>query len=59
MAETILKQEEKTDMEEMEEMLKSLNENERKEVKSLIRGVLFGVQLARNESATKKAQKGA
>lgn len=58
MPETILKKEERTDMEEMEEMLKSLNENERKEVKSLIRGVIFGVQLARNEEP-KKVQKGA
>lgn len=58
MPETILRKEERTDMEEMEEMLKSLNENERKEVKSLIRGVLFGVQLARNEEL-KKVQKGA
>lgn len=56
---TILKQEERTDIEEMEALLQSLSEEERKEVKSLIRGVLFGVQLARNESATKKAQKGA
>lgn len=56
---TILKQEERTDIEEMEALLQSLSEDERKEVKSLIRGVLFGVQLARNESATKKSQKGA
>lgn len=56
---TILKQEERTDIEEMEALLQSLSEDERKEVKSLIRGVLFGVQLARNEIATKKSQKGA
>lgn len=55
---TILKQEEKTDIEEMEELMKGLTEEEKKEVNSLIRGVIFGVQLARNKDL-KKVQKGA
>lgn len=58
MPEMILKQEERESVDEMIELLKTLTEEERREVNSLIRGVAFGVKLARNEDL-KKAQKGA
>lgn len=58
MPEMILKQEERESVDEMIELLKTLTEEERREVNSLIRGVAFGVKLARNEDL-KKVQKGA
>lgn len=58
MAEIILKKEEKESMDEMKELMKGLTEEEKKEINSLIRGVIFGVQLARNEEL-KKVKKGA
>lgn len=56
--ETIVKKEEKSAVEEMVQFIATLSEEEQREVSSLIRGVAFGVKLARS-TELKKIQKGA
>lgn len=51
--ETIVKKEEKPAVEEMMQFIRSLSEEEQREVSSLMRGVAFGVKLARSSESKK------
>ena len=51
--ETIVKKEEKSAVEEMVQFIRSLSEEEQREVSSLMRGVAFGVKLARSSESKK------